>query len=528
VSFADRLPGGSLALDLEGRITFATAAAAGLLGSRAEDLIGALAPEALPWLDDPVFEDHYREALISGRPTAFAAVRPPDHRLSFRLYPDHTGVSVRVEAAPAAAGGEGGGRPAPPSRGPGRATALYQLMHLAATLAEAAGVRDVVDQAADQIMPAFGVRALALATVLDGRLRVVGHRGVPPDVLARFDGVPLGSPSPVARVLDTGQAGFYATFAELREDYPDVVRPRGMSAWAFLPLTASDHVLGALVLGYDRPRRFPPEERAFLISLAGLVAQALDRALLYDARDRLARSLQSALLPHVLPDVPGLRVAARYVPALRGMGIGGDFYDVIRLGGAAAAAIGDVQGHNVTAAALMGQVRTAVHATAGASPGEVLARVNRLVTDLNPGLFTSCLYAHLDLDRHRVRLATAGHPPPLLRHPGGHAEVLDLTPGLLLGIDPDAEYPTTEIALPPGAVLALYTDGLVEAPGGDIGDAIAGLAGRLSGGGGPSPDTLDGLAATLLEHARASVPGGDDMALLLLGPAGHPIGPGTA
>lgn len=144
-------------------------------------------------------------------------------------------------------------------------------------------------------------------------------------------------------------------------------------------------------------------------------------------------------------------MAARYLPATRGMDIGGDFYDLIRLGPTtAAAAIGDVQGHNVNAAALMGQVRTAVHATAGAAPDEVLARTNRLLTDLDPDLFTSCLYVHLDLGAHTACLATAGHPPPLLRHPDGTTEPLRLPPGLLLGIDPDAGYASTEIPLPPG------------------------------------------------------------------------------
>ncbi|WP_158791300.1 PP2C family protein-serine/threonine phosphatase, partial [Streptomyces sp. NRRL WC-3549] len=134
---------------------------------------------------------------------------------------------------------------------------------------------------------------------------------------------------------------------------------------------------------------------------------------LYDTKDRLAHSLQAHLLPHTLPRIAGLDIAARYLPATRGMGIGGDFYDVIRLDATtAAAAIGDVQGHNVNAAALMGQVRTAVHASAGAPPDEVLARTNRLLADLDPGLFTSCLYVHLDLAGNRARLATAGHPPP--------------------------------------------------------------------------------------------------------------------
>jgi serine phosphatase RsbU (regulator of sigma subunit) len=163
----------------------------------------------------------------------------------------------------------------------------------------------------------------------------------------------------------------------------------------------------------------------------------------------------------------------------------------------------------------MGQVRTAVHAhaTAGTPPGDLLARTNRLLTDLDPGLFTSCVIAQLDLPGHRARLATAGHPPPLLRHPDGRTDVLDLPPGLLLGIDPDAEYLTTDVPLPPGAVLALYTDGLVEVPGADIDDVTADLARQLARA---DTEDLDVLAETLIRHATHTAQRHDDIALLLL------------
>lgn len=149
--------------------------------------------------------------------------------------------------------------------------------------------------------------------------------------------------------------------------------------------------------------------------MAGLITQALDRASLYDAKHQLARSLQNALLPPALPTIPGIQAVARYLPTTRGIDVGGDFYDLIRCDATgAAAAIGDVEGHNVNAAALMGQVRTAVHAHAitGAPPGDVLARTNRLMTDIGASLLASCLYAHLDLTHHRAHLATAGHPHP--------------------------------------------------------------------------------------------------------------------
>ncbi|MGW7262187.1 SpoIIE family protein phosphatase [Streptomyces sp. NPDC054842] len=512
-AFLDRLPEGACAMDLNGRITFITQAAADLVGVGRDDLLGALPWEVLPWMDVPQVEDRYRAALISRRPQVFTVVRPPDAWLTFELYPDSSGVSVRIR--PGAADDGAQVRLPETAAGPGRATVLYHLMHLAATLTEAASVQDVVQQTADQLLPALGAQGMVVMAAEGGRLKIIGHRGYQADVLADFDAVPLSSDIPGVKVLADGVPGFFADFTELQRAYPSTVHEDGMAAWAFLPLIASGRPVGSLLLAYARPHTFAPGERAVLVSLAGLVGQALDRARLYDANYDVAHRLQSALLPHTLPDVPGLKVAARYLPAARGLDIGGDFYDLIRLDErTAAATIGDVQGHDVDAAALMGQVRTAVHAhaTVGAPPDHVLAAANRLLTDLDPGLFTSCAYVHLDLGRRRACVAVAGHPPPLLRHPGGRTELLRVPPGLLLGIDPAARYPTREFAMPPGCVLALYTDGLVEAPGVDLDDATTALAALLAG---TDPTDLDAMADTLIRHAPAP---GDDIALLLLSP----------
>ncbi|MGW2856824.1 PP2C family protein-serine/threonine phosphatase [Streptomyces sp. NPDC001215] len=144
-------------------------------------------------------------------------------------------------------------------------------------------------------------------------------------------------------------------------------------------------------------------------------------------------------------------------------------------------------------------------------PG-VLARTNRLLTDLDPDLLTSCLYAHIDIAGHRGHLATAGHVPPLLRPPGRPSDVLDLPPGPLLGVDPAADYPTTQVDLCPGTLLAAYTDGLVETHDRDHDANIAELAAVLSEACGP----LDGIADALLAQAQPSGDRTDDTALLLL------------
>lgn len=518
VDFADRLPGGCCALDLDGRVTYLNSGAAELLGSDAETLLGTLPWQSLPWLDDPTYEDRYRAAIISREPVSFAACRPPDRWLDFHLYPDAGGVSVRIVPT-------GGAPPASPAprrqetatATPARAGQLYQMMHLAAGLTEVVGVQDVVDLVADQIMPAFGAQGLVLSMVDSGRLQITGHRGYPAKVVERLDGLPVDTSfTPAGRALSSGIPSFFADPQEMWRIYPEAVPISGKKAWAFLPLIISGRPVGCCVLSYDRPHTFPAEERAVLTSLAGLIAQALDRARLYDIKHRLAQGLQEALLPHSLPAVAGLDVVARYLPATRGMDIGGDFYDLIRLGDTAAAAvIGDVQGHNVAAAALMGQVRTGVHAhaTLGEPPDQVLSATNRLLTDLDPGLFCSCLYVHLDFARRRVSLASAGHPPPLVRLAGLRTAPLDVTPGPLLGVMPGAEYPVTEIPLTAGLLLLLYTDGLVETPGTDFDDSLAELAGHLAVA---DDRDLDHLIDTLLEEVRPARLRTDDIAVLVL------------
>ncbi|MFE1860903.1 SpoIIE family protein phosphatase [Streptomyces anandii] len=514
--FVERLPGGSCALDLEGRFTYPSAGACELLGVEAGRLLGTLPWQSLRWMDDPAYEDRYRAAVISRAPVAFTACRPPDQWLEFHLYPDASGISVRIVST---------GEEPPPARvhrspgaaAPARAGQLYQLTHLAAALTEVVGVQDVIDVVADQIVPAFGAQGLVLSAAEGGRLRITGHSGYSAESVERLDGLPLDTRlTPAGRALSTGIPEFFADREEMRRTYPGALEVSGAHAWAFLPLIISGRPVGCCVLSYDHPHDFQAEERAVMTSLAGLIAQALDRARLYDTKHELARGLQEALLPHTLPEVDGLAVAARYMPATRGMDIGGDFYDLVRLGDTAAAAvIGDVQGHNAAAAALMGQVRTAVHAHAalGTLPDQVLAKTNRLLADLGPDLFTSCLYARLDFSRRSVTLASAGHPPPLLRLPGGDTRPLVVPPGPLLGIVDDAVFPVTEVALVPGMILALYTDGLVERPGADLDDSIADLARHLAHA---DDRDLDQLVDELVSDVGTTGQRTDDVAVLLL------------
>ncbi|MFI6335605.1 SpoIIE family protein phosphatase [Streptomyces sp. NPDC050535] len=510
-----RLPYGLCALDLHGRVGFANAAASELLAVPVDALLGTQLWASVPWLNDPVYEDRYRAALLSQCVTSFVALRPPGDWLSFRLYPSTNGLSVRISRAREV--GHMSRTQPEHSGGPGLVT-ISHVLSLASALTEAASVRDVVQLVADEIAPAVGSKALAVLGTRAGRLNVLGHRGYPDaHTVERFDGLPLGAETPSAQALSSGVPAFFESRAQLERLYPSRhATPDGMAAWAYLPLVASGRPVGVCVLAYPRSHSFPADERAVLTSLGGLIAQALARALLYDAKLRLAHGLQAALLPHSLPSVPSIEAAARYLPATQGMDIGGDFYDLVLSQGRAAAVIGDVQGHNVTAAALMGQIRTAVRAytTVGQPPEEVMRSTNRLLIDLGSELFASCLYLRLDPARQVAVMARAGHPPPLLLRPDGKVRVLDLAGGPLLGIDASATYPTTEVPLTPGSVLALYTDGLIESPGVDIEDALADLGRQLAEKGG---QPLDVLADSLVQpEGAATQERPDDVALLLL------------
>ncbi|WUB49736.1 SpoIIE family protein phosphatase [Streptomyces griseorubiginosus] len=524
VAAIERLADGFFALSPDGRLAYANHSLEDLLRVRQDELLGRRPWDVLPWLADPVYEDRYRAAAVSQQPVSFLVRRPPDEWLVFSLHPGAqgmTGWASRVrQPLPA---GTGPGTPvteegppislAPPPGAP-RVGSLYRVLTLGSALTEAATANEVFDAVADQLLPAFGGQKLAMAVVEERRLHLLAQRGYSKHFLARFEGTPLHARLPVTDALTSGVPLFVESREQLRESYPGLAVGH-TNSWAFLPLIASNRPVGACMLGFDDVHRFPDEERGVLTALGGLIGQALERARLYDAECALARGLQDALLPHRLPTLPGLRITGRYLPGTRGMDIGGDWYDVIPTGDEVALIVGDVEGHNVPAAAAMGQLRSAMRAfvASGHRPSDVVAGTNRLHMDLDPALLASCCYARISPRSGIVRIVRAGHLPPLLRQPDGHTRILDLPGGPLLGIDAKARFPESELRLAPGSVLALYTDGLIERRDSDIGSDVERLRGSLArlGGGG-----LDDLADGLLRDAcHASPDRADDIALLL-------------
>lgn len=285
------------------------------------------------------------------------------------------------------------------------------------------------------------------------------------------------------------------------------------SSFITTPLQARGRVLGCAVFS-RRPGGRPFEEADVAVAedLAARTAVCIDNARLYTRERRTALTLQSSLLPAELPQPLGMEITSRYLPASDLMGVGGDWYDVIPLPGCRSAlVVGDVMGHGTRAAATMGQLRTAARTLASLDlpPDEVLFRLNLMSQDLDPTQIATCIYAVYDPVTRGCALARAGHVPPVLVHPDHSTEIIDLPPGLPLGIGSEP-LDVRELTLPAGSVLALYTDGLVESRERDLDAGIMTLRRLLAG---PVDDLEDMCEVTIsgqrVGHER------DDIALLL-------------
>ena len=306
-----------------------------------------------------------------------------------------------------------------------------------------------------------------------------------------------------------------------------------------VPLSARGIVLGLLVISRAGEREgFDEDDIALTMELAGRAGISLDNARLYAREREGALMLQRSLLPQHVPSPPGVRVGFRYVPGSSGTEVGGDWFDVIPLaGGRVALVVGDVMGHGLRAAATMGRLRTAVRTLAplDVRPHELLRQINDLADDLAQGpeepLMATCVYAVYDPSTRIVTLAKAGHVPPLLvsTPPEGgqrRAELLEIPSGAPLGVG-DVHFESVEFEVEEGAVLVLYTDGLVEARGEDITDGLARLRHRLSrqsGSGKPFDieDACDDVIAMITPVNDATPAQADDAALLMAQLGGLP------
>ncbi len=279
-----------------------------------------------------------------------------------------------------------------------------------------------------------------------------------------------------------------------------------------IPLVARGTVLGAVTVTRLASREpFDEQDCVLVDEVVARAALNIDNARMYTNQRRAALTLQRSLSNNTLPQVPGLELTGRYLPA-SDHDVGGDWYDAIQLpGGRTGLVIGDVMGHGIHAAAVMGQLRTAVRTLArhGVPPAQLLSSLDAVVADLGEDEMATCVYAVHDPASGCVAIARAGHPPPAVATARGEATFLDGPPGTPLGTG-GREFRTEELALAPGSLLVLYTDGLIEARGRDLDQGMAQLGRALRDPAQPLDALCDGILAGLLPAAPQ-----DDVALLL-------------
>jgi PAS domain S-box-containing protein len=327
----------------------------------------------------------------------------------------------------------------------------------------------------------------------DGRGRLspalVRHRNGREDLLDRYAaGAPggLDAERPLQELIEGGPArlvqGYEPPARESLSEHDqavhDVAEQLGASSLMFVPLVARRQVLGTMTFVRGPGRRFEEEDLELGTDLGRRAGLALDNARLYTLEHQTAVTLQRGLLPQ-LPQIPGLALAAEYLPAAQDKQVGGDWWDVFALpDGATGLAIGDVMGHDLAAAAAMGQLRSVLRtcAWAGDSASTVVDRMDQLVQGFEMAQLATCVYARLEpvdsppgrRQAPRLRWSNAGHLPPILLAADGAIELLRDGGSVPLGVPAPDSREQGDISLQPGATLLLYTDGLVETRDGDI------------------------------------------------------------
>jgi Stage II sporulation protein E (SpoIIE)/PAS fold/GAF domain len=423
-----------------------------------------------------------------------------------------------------------------------RRVALAELAsaHIGKTLDTTRTAEELLDVAVPRLADVAAVDLLA--TVIEGDLgQQVRHERLalrrvaarwPADFPAPADytRVPVMETNPTSlyhQRLVSGQPTFLPLFGglsaeQLRQmDFGTglermvAAQQAGAHSLIAVPLTARDVIIGVVVM-YRLPgsKPFTWTDLSLARDLVSRAALSIDNARLYARERASALALQHGLLPQQVPDVPGVDLCHRYVPAETAAEVGGDWFDVIALRpGRFALIVGDVTGHDIRAASVMGQLRTATATLANLdlTAGQLLSRLDHVCSGLTPdeGTFATCVCAVHDAASGDWEIASAGHPPPALAGPNGQADFLDLPPGHPLGVG-GGPYELRRISPPPRSTLVLYTDGLIESPGTDILTGMASLARELS-----SVSKLDvHEACDALVAALAANPA-DDVAVLM-------------
>jgi serine phosphatase RsbU (regulator of sigma subunit)/anti-sigma regulatory factor (Ser/Thr protein kinase) len=376
------------------------------------------------------------------------------------------------------------------------------------------GLQDLLDQLLNRVVHVFGADQGAILLRGEGpRLELHASRGVPSNlrrdhyrsVAGRLAGRLASSRRPVA--LERSQ-----TTAALQS----LLASADMESVLGLPLILDRQLLGVLYVGTRARRPFSEDDAALLQLVGDRVALAVDRARLFEQERHIAETLQRSLLPEQVPQLPGMDVAVRYLPAGAGMEVGGDWFDMLELGdGRVALAMGDVVGRGVRAAALMGKLRTSLEAYAfdGRSPEQVVERLHSLMERQHRTEMATLLYVVIEPDRASAELACAGHMPLLIRGANGEARFPAGEVSPPLGALPFVRFQASRVKLEPGSALLLFTDGLVEVRGTSIELRLEELRRTVETGPSAPEDLCDVLLERMLGHKEPQ----DDVALLVLG-----------
>ena len=375
-------------------------------------------------------------------------------------------------------------------------------------------LQDLLDELLNRVVHVFGADQGAILLRADdgSRLELHASRGLPSglgrdsyrSIADRLAGRLASSRRPVTLERDEMTA------------LQSVLATADMQSVLGLPLILDRQLLGVLYVGTRKRRPFSEDDAALLQLVGDRVALAVDRARLFEQERHIAETLQRSLLPEQLPQIPGMDVAVRYLPAGAGMEVGGDWFDMFELGdGRVVLAMGDVVGRGVRAAALMGKLRTSLEAYAfdGRSPEEVVERLHWLMERQHRTEMATLLYVVIDADRAGAELASAGHMPLLIRDANGEASFVGQDVSPPLGALPFVRFQASRVDFEPGSALVLFTDGLVEVRGTSIELRLEELRRAVDSG----PSAPDALCDALLERMLGHEEPQDDVALLVLG-----------
>jgi GAF domain-containing protein/anti-sigma regulatory factor (Ser/Thr protein kinase) len=402
---------------------------------------------------------------------------------------------------------------------------LSLVASLGEQLAQTFDRQEMVETLVRRVIPLFADAAtLAIVDEEEQQLRRLAVAHVDPSVEADFRATIFSEPmqltarEPPARAVRTRKPVLLESYPARRSRSRNRTGNEPTAALAAtsvlaVPLFARDRVFAVLTFVFaGSGRQYSSADIPLALDIARRGALALERARAFDQERQIAETLQHSMLPDALPDVTGITLCARYLPG-GAIDVGGDWYDVIPLPGARfGLAIGDVAGHGVRAAAVMGQLRHALRAFAsdGNDPVTVLARLNRFVFEQGPLDMATLCYGVLDPMRGRIEIAVAGHVPPLLVQPGRAAVFVEARSAPPIGADVSSRYSSAVVDLEPGATLVFFTDGLVERRGETL---DAGLE-RLIDATRYAPPLLDAACDRLLDRLVGDKHPDDDVALL--------------